>query len=417
MFMENLKIKIVSLLRWSERYTKTDMLYLAKGGSWLFIGQVVSTLSVFITSIAFANLLPPDVYGIYKYVLSITSILAITTLTGMDSAVTQAVARGYDGSLSQAFRTKLKWGTLGTVASLFIALYYYTQGNLVLALSFCIVAIFTPFNESFDLYNSFLFGKKDFGTQAKYGVLSKILIVSSIVTTLFLTNNIWIILSVYFMSLFLPSAFFLIKTLRKQKENNNIDKDTVSYGKHLSLIGIIGLIAMELDKILIFQNIGATELAIFVLAVAPVDQLKGIMKNLNSLALPKLANQKGEDIKKSINHKILILALITGGIVLVYILLAPIFFKLFFPKYLSSVIYSQILSISLIGAVISSFLYTVLESQKAKEQLYKFNIYGNLFTIILLFPLVLAFGIWGAISARIISRYILATISYKLVKK
>lgn len=66
----HLKTRIHALLRSSERYFKTDMVYLAKGGSWLFSAQVLSGALSFILAIAFANLVPKEAFGTYKYVLS-----------------------------------------------------------------------------------------------------------------------------------------------------------------------------------------------------------------------------------------------------------------------------------------------------------------------------------------------------------
>ena len=57
--IQKIRNKAYNVLRWSEKYTKTDMLYLAKGGSWFTVGQVVSSSSVLLLAIAFANLLPP----------------------------------------------------------------------------------------------------------------------------------------------------------------------------------------------------------------------------------------------------------------------------------------------------------------------------------------------------------------------
>ena len=76
--IKKIKEKIYNLLRWSEKYTKTDMVYLAHGGFWLSFGQIISSLSSFLLAIAFANLLPKETYGNYKYILSIASILPKT---------------------------------------------------------------------------------------------------------------------------------------------------------------------------------------------------------------------------------------------------------------------------------------------------------------------------------------------------
>ena len=132
----NIKLRFYKLLRLSEKYTKTDMVYLTKGTFWLTLGQIISSASSFILAIAFANLLPKETYGVYKYILSIVSILNISTLSGINTAITQAVARKYEGSVIPAIKMKIYWGLFGSLASLILAGYYYFQGNITLTISF-----------------------------------------------------------------------------------------------------------------------------------------------------------------------------------------------------------------------------------------------------------------------------------------
>ena len=171
--MNWLKNAVLKVLKWLEGHTKTDMTYLAKGGFWLLLGQFVATGSAFLASVAFANLLAPEIFGVYKFILSINSLVLISTLSGMDSAITQSVARGFDGTLNVGVRTKIKWGALGTLTSFGIALYYFMQGNMLLAISFSVAAVFVPFTESFDMYDSFLAGKQLFGVQTRYNIIKK----------------------------------------------------------------------------------------------------------------------------------------------------------------------------------------------------------------------------------------------------
>lgn len=415
--LDNIQVRAERSLKALEPYTKTDMVYLARGGFWLGIGQFFSSLSALLTSIAFANLLSPDAYGIYRYIISINALLLITTLSGMDSAVTQSVSRGYEGTLDIGVKTKIKWGVIGAIASFFIALYYFFQGNMMLAMGFSITAVFVPFVESFDMYNSMLWGKKLFDVQTKYNIIKKIIGLVSIVVAIILTKNIYIILGTYFISLTLPNIFFFFRTEKKHKKNNDIDSEAIKYGKNLSLINLLGLIVAEIDKVLVFQYVGASDLAKYTLAVAPTDQIKGLMKNINALAMPKFSQKSFSEIKSNIWKKILILGITTTSIVLIYIIVAPLFFNLFFPKYLTSVPYSQILSLSLIPVVIAGFLHTILESQKANKELYKYNIYSNLISIITLWPLVYVFGLWGAIISRVISRIFSVIYSIIILKR
>lgn len=414
--MQKIKDYFIRILRQTEKYTKTDMLYLAQGSFWLGIGQIVSSGSAFLISIAFANLLPPETYGVYKYILSILGLLAITTLNGMDPSITQAVSRGFDGTVLPAVKTRMKWGLLGSILSLLIAYYYFTQDNITLAISLSIVAIFLPLYESIDMYGSFLVGKKLFNIHTSFNSIRKIIGLIAMIATLFLTDNLYIIMTVFFLSALLPTTVLFLKTYRKYKENDAVDKDALSYGKHLSFINVITAILGQLDKILVFQYIGAVDLAIYALATAPTDQIKGLLKNVNLLAFPKFANQTKEETSKTIWGKVWVLLLVSIIIVGIYILLAPYFFNIFFPKYLDSIPYSQLLSISLIPVIISGFLYTSFESQKSKSELYKFNIYTNIFNLILLFPLIYFWGLLGAVLSRTLTRFFGMILSFILMK-
>ena len=110
--MNQMKNWFYRFLKRTQKYTGTDNVYLAKGGFWLTLGQVVSMASAFLLAIAFANLLDPVTYGNYKYILSLLGLLGIFTLDGMRTAINQAVARDLEGSFYTGFKTKLKWGLL-----------------------------------------------------------------------------------------------------------------------------------------------------------------------------------------------------------------------------------------------------------------------------------------------------------------
>lgn len=415
--MKNLKNSAFRGLKWLERYTKTDMVYLATGGFWLGIGQIVASGSAFLLSLALSNLISPETFGFYKYVLSIYSLLAISTLSGMDSAVTQAVARGFDGTFIIGVKEKIKWGMIGSFLSIILSTYYFYQNNTTLGICFLLISLFVPFIESLDMYNSLLWAKKIFSTQSGYGIVKKIISLVLITATVFVTKNLYIIISVYFLSILIPNYFIYHRVIKNNIENNKTDVDAIGYGKNLSTINVIRLISNELDKILVFHYLGAVNLAVYSLAVAPTDQIKGLLKNINSLAFPQFARRSGEEIKKVFNNKIFILSSITISIVVVYIAIAPIFYKIFFPKYISSIIYSQAISLSLVGGVLISFFYTILESQKAQNELYAYNLSESIFGIIILFPLIYYFGIWGAIYSRILNRLIFTIVGFSLVKK
>ena len=139
---ERIKDKIKQSLIKTEKFTGTDMVYLTKGGFWLLLAQFFSLSSSFVLTLAFANLLTAETYGLFKYILSIAGILTITNLNGMGSAVIQATAKGFEGSLVSTIKPKIYWGLLGSLLGLILSIYYFINNNPILGTSVLIISLF-----------------------------------------------------------------------------------------------------------------------------------------------------------------------------------------------------------------------------------------------------------------------------------
>ncbi len=402
--IERWKLKIVPLLRKSERFTKTDMVYLAGGGFWLTLGQIVSSAATFGLAIAFANFLPKEVYGFYKFVLSIAGLLSIFTLHGMMSSVTQAVSRGFDGSVLPALRTRLRWGMLGGLAALGTAGYYFVNGNPTLTISFFIVAAFLPVMDAFGIFDALLNGKKRFRELATYNLWQKVVSTAILVVVVFLTNNLFLVLLAYFIPYTLLRYYFLRRSLKKFAENNKKDPASLSYGKHLSFMSVLATAAGQLDKVLIFHFLGAAELAVYAFALAPPEQIKGPLKGITALMLPKYSARDTEEIREGIGNKVFKFFLFHAALVVIYILAAPFLFQVFFPQYMDSVFLSQIFSLSLLANSFIPIGVFFTAKKKVKEQ-YIGNIVIPIFQMVITIALIIPLGLLGLIIARVLHRF------------
>lgn len=399
--LSSFKSKLYSYLRKAEAYTKTDMVYLASAGTWITIGNIVSSLSSLLLVIAFGNLFPPESYGIYQYVLSIVSILATPTLSGMNTALIQAVARGFDGSVIEGLKTKIRWGLLGGLGSILVALYYYSQDNLILATSFLIAGVFLPFMDSLTVYSSYLEGKKLFKKSTWYSSIINIVRTIAMVGVLFLTKNILLVLFTYFVSTTLLRALIMYLSTREIRNNHSIDASAISYGKHLSAMRILGTISSSLDKILLFHYLGAVQLAVYSFALAPISKISGVLSPITSLAMPKFAETNPELLQKTLPRKLFYFFFISAGITVLYIILAPFLYKLFLPLYLDSVLYSQAIALTLLFYP-QKILATVLTAHKEKKALYIITTVSPIVKIVSLFILLPLFGMWGAIASLLL---------------
>jgi O-antigen/teichoic acid export membrane protein len=134
---------------------KIDTSYVARGGFFLGLTQVTSAIAGLISTIAFANLLPVETFGTYKYILALYAMVSIVALPGLDTSLTQAVARGFDGTYRENIRARMKYGFIGTIGSIVYATYLALQGSFVLASLIALMGLALPFFEAFSMYSSF----------------------------------------------------------------------------------------------------------------------------------------------------------------------------------------------------------------------------------------------------------------------
>lgn len=403
--MEYLKKKTHSILRQSERYFKTDMVYLAKGGSWLTLGQIVTSVASFALSIAFANLAPQTVYGIYRYVTSLAATLTAFSLTGVGTAVIQSVARGFENVIRSAFWMSVRWSALLIAISLVGSLYYFLQGNTTISISLLFIGSFSPFLNSAHLATYYANGKKDFTRLSIYNVVKGVVPSLALIATLFFTKNVLIIIFVYFFANTTVALLTYRDAIRFYKPNSIDDHGVLDYSRKLSLLGILSTLTAQADKILIFTSIGATELAIYSIAMAFPEQIKSALRNLNFLMIPKFAERDPEQIF-GLRGKIIKLSLLLIGITVLYMIMAPFLYKLFFPKYATDAVHlSQFFSLSILASI-AMVPNSIMIAHKKNKELFMVNTIGSIIQLALL-ALGGYFGaLWGIVVAKTIGAYV-----------
>ena len=399
--MDKLQEKVYGLLRKSESYFKTDMVYLASGGFWLTIGQIISAVASFLLAIAFANLIPKETYGTYQYILSIASLLTIPTLSGIDTALKRAVAQGREGAFFPALYTKIRWGLLGGITSVALSGYYYWNGDHTLTIAFLVTAIFLPFMDALSLYGSILEGRKLFKESALTGITLGVARVAVLIAVLFSTQNVLLILFAYYIVTSTLRCILLIAVIKKLKPQGETDDSVISFGKHLSLMGIVGAVANQADKVLLWHFLGAASLATYSLALAPVARIQTAFKTLESLAFPKFASSQKERIKKTLPRKLFMLRALLIVPVLSYVVAAPYLYEWLFPQYMESVPYSQILAIVLFFLP-QKITGVAITAHAHKKALYVTSTVSPIAKLVALAVLVPYYGILGVVIAFLV---------------
>lgn len=402
-----------NLLRKSERYAKTDMVYLTKGSFWLSLSQMVGVLASLALAIAFANLISPELYGKYRYILSILGIISIATFPGFGTASIKSVTEGNEQIFWILLRKKFLWSTISTITSLGFFIYYLSNNNTELGVAFLIAAVFLPLASVSGMYSSLLNGRKDFAMLSKLAILLKIVTAGVIILTIYVTENLNFLVLAYFLPEVVVETIFLFKLKKKVPSTESLDISKLNkfgkFGLHLSFMEVLKTIASQIDKILVFHYLGAPQLATYAIATTAPGQIKGILQNMTTLALPKFGESNEHDIRETLPGKLFRLELLIVVLIILYWVVSPVLFPLFFPKYSDAVFLSQIYSLSLLFFP-RTFLSTAMVAHMKQKPLYAIRIMAPAIRIAIFLIALPLWGVWGAIVGSIVGNALTAYI-------
>jgi O-antigen/teichoic acid export membrane protein len=393
---------LIRLLRWSERYTKTDMVYLAHTGFWSNLNAFFTAFLSLVLYIAYAHFLSKEEYGTYQYLLSFFSIATAFTLTGMNTAVTRAVAQGYEGTLAASVAMQIKWGAVPAAGALAVAGYYWYHGNLLLSGGLVIIALGTPLLYAYNTYGALQVGRRDFRGNTLYGLTFSALYYASLIAAAYLSGSPLVVLGANLAAQVVLLFFLYHYMIRSYRPNNRIDKGALSYGKHLSLMNLFGGVMGQLEGVMVFQILGPVPLAIYSFASAVPERLNGMFfKFLGSAALPKFAERSMADIRSLLLRKMLFAYAAGLGVTLLSLIAVPILFRLFFPTYADAVPYALLYSAGIFLSAAHFLPLTVLTALRRTRDLYIVNFITPLAQ--LGFPVagMLLGGLWGLIWGKL----------------
>lgn len=413
--ISKLKTKLYNFLRWSEKYTKTDMVYLAHGGFWLSSGYIITLIKGFVISILMANLLTKENYGYYKFILSIFATISIFGLQGLSTAITQSVAINNDGIVKKTIKTALKWSWIGSVFLLIFAFYYFTKNNLTFTLSFLVLAISFPLYSISGYYGAILAGKKKFNIQTKYYSIYSLISFLALALAIIISKNVFWIVFAFIASDIIVGNIFNLK-VKKFLKNKSIEKNSINYGIKLSAINLMGAIAQNIDKVILPILLSYQDLAVYSIALVIPEQIKNLFKNILPLTMPKFASTNiNYESKQKIFSYILKIAVLIIPLIIIYWYLAEFIFKLIYPQYAESVAYSKIFSLSLL-TIPTILIDSLFYAKKKTKIIFKNNFINSISQIIITILLTYYYGLWGLIIARLSSRFINATYKIYLFK-
>lgn len=416
-----LKRKAVGLLRGAERYTKTDMVYLAKGGFWLSFAQAAAALSALGLSIIVDRYLDKGVYGSYKYVTSVLAIFGALTITGIGTIVIREVARGKDSVVRWAFATSARWALIPTFATLLFAGYTYTTGAHALAAAFAIAAFVFPLSNAAGVYQSYFAGKKDFKRSSTYWITANIFTVVSIGAAMLVFGTVPAIVATATIAGAVSSyiayriaTHSIVEDAGSEGADNHASHEGFAW--HLSGLNILSTASANVDKIVVFHFLGPVAAATYVFAMAIPDQFRAIFKSAARIALPKLAERSYDEVRSTLPRKMASGVALAALAVIGYAFVAQYIYAFLFPSYVEAVAYSRVLAITSIF-VFGQVAVATFQAHGKTGNLYRYSAVADFMQIVVSISFVPIFGLWGAVWSAVVGRGVAFIYSIVLLRR
>ena len=399
----------------SQDHLKDSDMWKVKDGLYLGLSSLIVFASGFLIPVSFAKWATKESYGQFSYVISLMGLLNLFCLPGMNDAITQGIARGENGIWFPALRTRIRWTLIGIGVLWVIGGWFFVRkGPLGMVLF-----ILAPFLLTYvlDSTKAFLSGHMAFRTVACVNAGANFLPPLTVILLLAFGHHqvLWTSLG-YFFTLFGFYTVVFLTILVVKRPTGTFSKETLRYGKHMSVISSLGTFQGYVDKVIVGSLLGFVDLAHFSVASlfqAPVKLLSwGV---LYPQLLPNYAKISATDLRKEI-AKWLKFTVFFGGLGMAGFLFAvKMIVELAFGESYHSVIpFAMLFIISGFFLVPGMIFDIALRSQQMKAEMYVLRIGQVIVTVLSLLILIPIFSLLGAVLADLISNILYSFLGFFL---
>lgn len=380
------------------------MVHFFSGNFWLNFSRFFSIGSGMILTIAFTRLLTPEQFGTYKYVIAAAGLIGSFSLNGLSIAAMRAVARGKWNVIPAIVRTGIVWSLPGSIAALSASAYYFGNGNSELGFAFLFIAITNSIGIGIGSLKSVWQAAGEYRVGMLSGIPKIVVPFVVILLTILITKNVvWILFAYFFSNIILSlGGYYFMLWWFKVKGSSEGVSEAIRYGKQMTVLGFLQIASGQIDQLLLWHFTDPATLAIYALALAPVNEARNFLGNILTIAFRKIASRSEDEIRKALPLRFQQIFLIACAIVIAYIIGVPILFTYVFPKYISSIVVSQVLALGILFQSASIFELVITLHGKVSSR-YKAILGSQIVEFTLFFVLIPFFGLWGAVAATVLS--------------
>lgn len=399
----NYKIDIISIVIMG--YTRVAL----KGISWMSIFRVVTRALSFIKIAVLARVLTPSQFGVFGIASLVLAFLEILTETGVNIILIQSkkdIKEYIDSAWVVSIIRGIIVSLLILISAPFIASFFKTPEALNILLLISIVPLIKGFINPAEVKF-----RKELNFSYEFWFRSFIFLVDSVVAILFalITHSVYSLVFGLIAGSIVEViiSFVLIKPMPKFAFNMDYLKNLFHKGKWITVSSILNYFADNGDDIVVGRVLGSSSLGLYQMAykisILPITEISDVVNQVIFPVFAKMEGDKGR-LRQAFIKTLIFVSLSTVLLGLTIYSFPEIIVQILLgPTWLQVIPILQILSVyGILRGILSpsSALFLAIGKQEyvAFMTFVRFSVL--MFSII---PLVMAYGIIGAVYSAILS--------------
>jgi len=387
---------------------RDQLKYVTRHGSALAISALLSSLLGFIVIVAYNLFGTVEGYGVYTYVMAAASLVGITSLSGMTSAILVGASQSKPHILRLASRRRIKFSLfLGCPALLLtglITILWFREYKAVGYACLCLLPIF-PFLYSFTGVYSYLNGLRQYRTFAFIQIFSAFLNLVSVLVCLWLWPDLPALppIAALAAKTTFESAVYVALVRRDRIALLDQDRHLLSYGMKITLTGVTGTVETHVDRFIVGLVYGFQDLGIFGAGRGVVMPLRQIAQVYYQLYAPKLARKSPAEAFRLTQRALGwgLLAILPGFALLYWAL--PWLYETFLAQFGASGTYARLFLVMVFVGAPWYFYYPFFQSQRQARREVIVRWTRSALIVVGMLVLIRFYGMMGVIYAEIVA--------------
>lgn len=389
----------------------------ARNFPWAVLNQAVLSLGAIAIIVVLSNVLAAQTFGETRFLTAVLAVFAFFSLPGIGPVMLQRMPMYSRDSFRLALTTQFRWGMGAALGAFIFAVAYYIRGSEDLAIAFFVSGIFAPIANLYLMPGTVFAGLRRFKEKT---LLDGFIITSAVIGAAYGATQFGTVAGTmlwYFGAQSLTTAvalYFVTARLPGSTYEPNTNADT-RYGKQLTLFQIPFALLPALEKALIFFLLGPVALALYVVALLPIEHVRSAYRSLlQFFSLPHL-HPGDADNTRAFVYIAKMAAILTAGAIVVVILFALYVLPFLFPNFTEAqplIMFSTAVLIALPAEV---YILSLLSARRT-DFLFSYALITILADILIFVFLVSLFGLYGAVAAKIVTSFLSAGVAFFLYR-